>query len=410
MFYHFRTLPSPCFIANTVKPTFVEKSHVEEVKRPNHSVAYCKFCREGFSSENDLFQHRKAHERCTYEDCKFNASAKVVAEHIQRIHMKSNSLVKIQDLTTPEQIEKWRAERRKRYPTSANVSLRQQAQEARFQRGEKLQDRQQRFGDFQQRNHIKNFDNRNQQKRDWNQKKNNRHQKKDHLVKTERNHQKDEKKESFQASAKLEASQIDKNNLKSTTDNKKEVKPVNNHEKVESIVKEKAALSILAMYGTDSESESEKCSVKVGESPAISDATTPKDIEMVEEQLKENVDEEAPEELPIAHTRNPLPDESDIKPAVKKQDRKRKRDNQSNRREVNRKPRTVLDYSKLRLKPSVNPFLERLLQDDIRHERNVLLQCVNYVVRNKFFDALEVATNSADPKLKVISPESDVIV
>lgn len=36
--------------------------------------------------------------------------------------------------------------------------------------------------------------------------------------------------------------------------------------------------------------------------------------------------------------------------------------------------------------PSVNPFLEKLLQEDIRHERNVLLQCVNYVVRNNFFD------------------------
>lgn len=31
-------------------------------------------------------------------------------------------------------------------------------------------------------------------------------------------------------------------------------------------------------------------------------------------------------------------------------------------------------------------LLEKLLEPDIRHERNVILQCVRYVVQNNFFD------------------------
>lgn len=31
-------------------------------------------------------------------------------------------------------------------------------------------------------------------------------------------------------------------------------------------------------------------------------------------------------------------------------------------------------------------LLEKLLRKEIRHERNVILQCVNYVVKNNFFD------------------------
>lgn len=406
----------------------------EEIKKPNHSVAYCKYCREGFSSENELFQHRKSHERCPFEDCQFNASGKVIAEHVQRVHMKTNSLVKIQDLTTPEQVEKWREERRKRYPTSANVSLRQQAQEARFQRGEKLQDRQQRFGDFQQRNHIKNLDNRNQQKGDWNQKKNQRHQKRDHFDKSDRKqHQKDGKDESPQTSSAptVSGSQEQETIPTPKPDRRKDfVKPVNttkpqpalkafpkasipsnedssddesratprfkgtsqmkNYHQVETIVKEQPALSILGMYGSDSESEVEE--KEPAEAPAKPYAAS-EDIEMKNElvqcseegQLDENAIDEAPEEIPIDHITDAMPPAS-TSLATEKPGRKRNRDNQQSRRQDKKKPRTVLDYSKLRLKPSVNPFLERLLQDDIRHERNVLLQCVNYVVKKRFFD------------------------
>lgn len=46
--------------------------------------------------------------------------------------------------------------------------------------------------------------------------------------------------------------------------------------------------------------------------------------------------------------------------------------------------RSGLDYKKLRIQPP-NTMLYKLLESDIRHERNVLLQCVRYVCENNFF-------------------------
>ena len=458
-------LPSPCFLKNS-NESVNEKSHVtkEEVKKTNHFVAYCKYCREGFRSENELFQHRKSHERCPYDGCQFNASTKVIAEHIQRVHLKTNTLVKIQDLTTPEQIEKWKEERRKRYPTTANVILRQQAQEIRLQRGEKLQDRQQRFGDFQQRNHIRNFDNRDHQKgnRQRHQKnRQNRNQGERKCYKFEDKTTKDEKMETtvelieMPSPVEVKNEQSKPVNTFKPQDPPKLLKEVQLQEKdssddeiatprfkgtsqmknfhgVETLVKEKAALSILGMYGSDSDSETEDDSKKIEEATLQSSsnnetikdndddvaqekskgkASEVNDNEVVHENNEERAPEvnggetaqeiddgEAPDEVPIVHNCEMFPPDTFTSSVTEKASRKRKRDQQSHRRDNRTITRSGLDYSKLRRRPYVNPFLEKLLQDDIRHERNFLLQCVNYVVKNNFFgvgqsETVPAATN-----------------
>lgn len=423
-------LPSPSFLKNSNKPVN-EKSHVtkEENKRTNHFVAYCKYCREGFRSENELFQHRKSHEKCPYDSCQFNASAKIIAEHIQRVHLKTNSLVKIQDLTTPEQIEKWKEERRKRFPTTANVILRQQAQEIRLQRGEKLQDRQQRFGDFQQRNHIRSFDNRNNQKGNRQRNQKNRQNRNQGERKYDKNADKtarDDKMEPTVESTempppdKVEIEQtMPANNFKPlnlqknvqpheedssddeiTTPRFKGTSQMKDYHGVETLVKEKAALSILGMYGSDSYSETEDDSMAVEEEKPQPTCPQNKECNIEEMEINEtrendedkthevapdNDDGEAPEEVPITHSCETLPPGSTPFSATEKASRKRKRDQQPQRRDTKRLTRSGLDYSKLRRRPFVNPFLEKLLQEDIRHERNVLLQCVNYVVKNNFF-------------------------
>lgn len=422
-------LPSPCFTQNVKKAVAPEKTHVkqDEVKQPNHFIAYCKVCREGFSSENLLFQHRKTHERCPYDGCSFNANSKVIAEHVQRVHIKSNTLVKIQDLTTPEQIEKWREERRKRFPTAANVLLRQQAKEARFERGEKLQDRQQRFGDSKQRNHIKNFDNRNnkgdnrhenkrnhqnnRRDRPWKQRNENRETPGDEKLKNEKEETTQQVRSSGQSSVVPTTSCIKEVKFlqpainhrdEESSDEESKATPkfkgtsmMKDYHEVKTIVQEKAALSVLGMYGSDTESEvdSQVEAATVIEEPEVSS------WEKVEEQKEESKEEraednpmsdddlEAPEEVPIQHnSEGNLPDPS-TSTEPEKLSRKRRHEAQQSQRFVRPKPRRGLDYSKLRTMSSVNPFLEKLLQEDIRHERNVLLQCVNYVVRSNFFES-----------------------
>ena len=415
-------LPSPLFMKNVVKPVVEIKPHVEQRRpAPLQSVAYCKFCREGFSNENELYQHRRNHERCPYDDCKFNANAETVAAHVQKVHIqKGNALVKIQDLTTPEQIEKWREERRKRYPTTNNVLLRQQAQVERFQRGEKLQDRQQRFGDFQQRNHIRDMDKKPSHRND-NQQQNNR-RKRHHKERNPRNEKYETKKETEIEKVPLKVPRIEpkpvefKKPLTSikvlqvlndeSSDDEKVLTPrfkgtsqMKGYHKVETIVKEQAALSILGMYGSDSESGSEgeilENAVKIEDSTIIENNVVD-EKETVEEPMEEVIesgeilddaedtkqssDNEAPEESTIEHS-SQIPE----KLSMNSKPPKHPKWNEKIRKDFKLKqPRTVLDYSKLR-KPSVNPFLEKLLQEDIRHERNVLLQCVNYVVKNNFF-------------------------
>lgn len=74
------------------------------------------------SYENHLSQHVKC------PQCEFSASKKVVKEHEQSIHgvfpeTKSNKEISFikKGEDSPEDIEKWRSERRKNYPTQENI-------------------------------------------------------------------------------------------------------------------------------------------------------------------------------------------------------------------------------------------------------------------------------------------------
>lgn len=467
------TLPSPCFVENVTKPAVELKSRVNiETTNPIRFVAFCKYCREGFASDNLLFQHRKEHERCPYEDCKFNASGKVVADHISRVHMKSNAMVKIQDLTTPEQIEKWREERRKRYPTTSNVLLRQQAQEERFSRGEKLQDRQQRFGDNRQRNQMrsseggqgrKQYDNNRDNRgnnRDRKPRYNKSHDKSDQEVKTESCETTTEVKEegiseapaindvivktpepkihAFKVVTALPTPQND-----DSSDDETRATPkftgtlqMKDYHQVETIVKEQSALSVLGMYDSDSEIDDEtpveetvvqpnstEANISINNSVDTEDNNKAIDEEEAskgEEMQQPDLDDDAPAEVPIQHEADAVSQEPIASANHHRNPRKRRHgDHQLTRRTDETKSRSALDYSKLRRKASANLFLEKLLQDDIRHERNILLQCVNYVVKSNFFGVGQsttiaetaVAENQAENNLevKVATHENDQI-
>ncbi|XP_053959675.1 FMR1-interacting protein NUFIP1 [Anastrepha ludens] len=100
-------------------------------------------------------------------------------------------------------------------------------------------------------------------------------------------------------------------------------------------------------------------------------------------------DDEAPEEVPIQRTTDlPMPTQTE-KPIENTTNNasnrlppgKRTKANQPSRIQ---KSKSGLDYRKIHLRKQ-NTLLEKLLAPDIRHERNVLLQCVRYVCENNFF-------------------------
>ncbi|KAG5675782.1 hypothetical protein PVAND_005656 [Polypedilum vanderplanki] len=407
-------LPSPFFALNQfqkqelsqtpkVSKFYRDPQQQQSTQIKREFISFCKYCKEGFKNDFELNQHRRNHVKCPYDECRFNANESTVASHVQKVHIKQSGLVKIQDLTTPEQIEKWREERRKRYPTVQNVILRQKLQEEKFKRGERLKESYHKFGDQKQRNFIKNMG-----KRD--------HHSQNKHKKSRNNHLKNK----IERGKAKEINEIVESSFDNSLQKKSDSSDEEMHHKVlkfsgtsqikedpvEKVVKENSALSILGLYGSDSEcsdddNDEENTSqdkieqIEIPQNESNNNLTQNDECENFEMSVNETKndtfqsenDDEAPEEIPtLKQSNQEISEEKTEDPTSKSRKRKRhqknKLDNQSDRNyKISRK--NGLDYS--RIKRSGNPFLEKLLERDIVHERNVLLQCVNFVVKNNFF-------------------------
>jgi nuclear fragile X mental retardation-interacting protein 1 len=340
-------LPSPNFITKHDVKHKISKQHQNqhELKKSsnfNYQKKYtfdCKVCSLKFSSQNDLFTHRNLHETCPHDGCMFNALENIVTAHFQRAHITHS---KIQDLSTPEDIEKWREERRKRYPTVANVILRQQIKQDKMERGENIQKaKNKRFGDVRQRNFSSNHD---------------KHQRKQH------NNNRNERNQNFKRTEVKLEHQV-KDNLVEETEEKVRATPkFQGFSKPE--IKVQSGLSLIGDYGSDSESNEEQ----IEESPR----------KIIKQPICiANDDDEEPIEEKIE--KNQYEDDQivDIAPPKPR--------NNGNLKRKSKTTGPLLDYSKLR-RTSANPLLEKLLQSDIEHERNVILQCCRFIVKNNFFD------------------------
>lgn len=376
---------------------------------------WCSLCEQGFKYPQQLQKHTDEHEKCWFENCNFEGHTKLLQKHIEIQH-NSGLFQKIGKVETDEDIEKWREERRKRYPTQANIEARRLAQEERLKRGERLEEPKNRFGNMRDRKGPPNrpkVENKNKE----------RNEKKKRNRKSRNNRNKKNSKDD--GKPKEEKSEISDGNLNSKSNETITSQPTN-----QSTTNALAAL--VGFYGSDSENESgpeESNIVKndeentaetkrnVDEIGSQSDdndrkraANEPIDDEIPTKQIKpigdglmddvpndanastENVhsalieeknesvsDDEPPEEQSIAHKNS---DESEannnstckiFQPSSTK----------ASEAAMALKKKTIFDMTrKIR---NQNSLLEKLLQKDIRHERNVLLQCVRYVVEKNFF-------------------------
>lgn len=76
-------------------------------------------------------------QKCNIDGCQFIAHPKVITKHIQMQHS-TGLYKKIANLKNPEEIEKWREERRKRYPTKSNIDKKAAELKEKTDRGEKM--------------------------------------------------------------------------------------------------------------------------------------------------------------------------------------------------------------------------------------------------------------------------------
>lgn len=339
---------------------------------PRNWALWCETCDRDFPSTDLLDKHKSEHTTCGIDDCKFVGHPAVVDNHVKQQH-DTGLYEKLKNVETPEDILKWRKERMKKYPTRANIELKQKAKEARIERGEKLDDSKNKFNKTN-----------NPQKKQGNKKKRNRKNKQD-----KSGHH---AKQQTTCTPQLESEYINQGVRKfKGTKGLFDEDVVQTKEVVEdTVVAENPLLKLIGMYGGSDESD-EECTpdnspVKQNPGTAEKLDTQERNAEIVDAIATDVVENPIQDEQP-----NSSSSATEINP---NQSHSKKRKNaletndssQSHSREKMKKvQRSGLNYHSLtRTKP--NTLLFKLLQSEIRHERNVLLQAVRFVVQNNFFD------------------------
>ncbi|KAG4073679.1 hypothetical protein HA402_000903 [Bradysia odoriphaga] len=421
-------------------------NNVNRPRGPPRSPAsrefWCEPCDRDFRSPDLLQEHKSQHQKCGIDGCKFEGHEMIVSKHIHMQHS-TGLYERLKNLDTPEDIQKWREERRKRYPTKENVELRQQMQEERNKRGEKLNDSNARFGRQSDRRRCNNNSadsnrattngNRatatngtraatepkgeanSQNKSREGRKKRRRPNKK--VVKTvEQPTGVSDKNESVEG--------VSNNGLPMF----RGTSHLKNYKKRKEIQPKNALSSLLGAYESDSNSsesfsEDEESSDDM-DSPATVITSTvqsqndsvadTRSTEVVSNEQSSVVDKGSEDlpyednademicdpELPESSVQT-IDDDNDLD-ELPSEERILKMESDvdslppteaskgANRRakpkvldkRLSKRP-TVMDLSKKYR--NQNTMLEKLLQNEIRHERNVLLQCVRHVVKENFF-------------------------
>ncbi|XP_050077525.1 FMR1-interacting protein NUFIP1 [Anopheles maculipalpis] len=379
---------------------------------------WCEGCDVNCRTEQDYQQHLSNHTSCTVSGCKFVGHPMIMKRHQRQTHRDGAASKETSVGPSEEEIEQWKEERRKRYPTKQNVILRQNAQEARFTRGERIEENKDRFPKWPSATNDESREN---------------GPRRDNGPPTARRKRpKGRKRPTIPVPSTVVEEYPGRICFKGTSTLKDYKDPPLN------------GLTMLGDYGSSSESESDeeepadevvesKLIVEseyvlsegeiVGEVPSngtnryLDGSTRPKTevetqsictstenaankaVEVVSEEIVKN------ESVPAGSSTSAIAGtEVEAGPSTNapsssagkgsKQQNSKHGNNTFKGKGAIKRNRPLLDYSKLR-RSNQNTMLEKLLDSDIRHERNVLLQCVRHVIVNKFFGIGQVNEEKA---------------
>ncbi|XP_065093271.1 FMR1-interacting protein NUFIP1 [Ochlerotatus camptorhynchus] len=385
-----------------------EKDVIPELLEVNWYL-WCEKCDVNCRTEDELQKHLSEHRSCEVEGCKYVGHPWVMKRHWKLVHdeQKLQEKAHMESKQSPEDIDKWRAERRIRYPSKNNILRRQREQEEKFKRGERIEEDKKRFP-------------------------NKKHQE-----------PRNDKQRNFRGSAGKQRyaskkPKIFKDTVEEHEDSDEDTKSrisFKGTSKLKDYKEEDTnSLSLLCGYGSDS---GECSSEEEPEPEPIPDSTTKagtiqneletimpaetiasstsnlSDGEVVDSETEQDilndvkVQEKCTTEVDdgeVKNENNPESKPPNEETKTKRKNRTRKRRNGGSQDEPSSQPgpskitrieKPLLNYSKLR-HARQNTLLEKLLEPDIRHERNVLLQCVRFVVQKGFFGIGQPKTSASE--------------
>ncbi|XP_059172994.1 FMR1-interacting protein NUFIP1-like [Physella acuta] len=343
-----------------------KKEKIDKRLLPENNVFFCDICDRGFKSEEKYKEHTAGHIKCKYQDCPFIAAPKLVQLHMSMQH-RSGLAKKVWSLESEEDVKKWRDERKRNFPTAENIKKKYEERSERMARGEIIFDKsfRKQNGDRGNRGRGRGHRGRgsNRRKNDWS------NDKFDPVPDIDgKNSDSDNEPPEEMA---IQKSQAIENSISCESNGHDQVSPA-------------GGLALLASYG-DSSSEDENSNKE------LSAGTTP-EARMEISLIKANG-------LQTDGTQQENEKSSSIKPSSHIQlsdintSKRVAHSPKAGKKHPLESPITVTSLKKRKWLNRHHNYtlLEKLLAPEIRRERNKILQCVYFIVQQKFFEPSQPA-------------------
>lgn len=338
----------------------------------------CDACQKQFTSKETLTAHLGTHIQCNHEDCTFKATRKMLKLHWIQVHAPGKMRIK---LDTPEDIAKWREERKRKYPTLANVEKKKEEEAKRRASGQVLKTKNFRYHRGRQhgrrssqqggRNHFNNQGHHGRGKEDVNNKEMSKNQTQNSEVAESKDSEGHNRLQngSDPLSFVLANSHDEEESDSETGNQDKRKCPSTTQETTpnKAPVQVSALNSLCSAYASDSDDNEEISATEINNNKETN-CTNYENI------LEKSWSDEVNSRQNIDSTNETRRDTNNKKNSKSRRGHRGKR-----------KTSSKVDPKSLSVRKST--LLEKLLAPEIRHERNVILQCLRHIVKKNFFGA-----------------------